>query len=93
MCNAYDLTVYSGFVVSAASPSGAITAIGIGVDLADKSKGQKKISVGTSPADVTITWSDLGINDASRVTDIFGYFVNGASAATSDLTLNKFGLK
>ena len=91
-CTAFDLSAYPGLVISLASASGDIAAVGIGVDLADGDKGEKKIDVPTTAEEVTITWSDLGISDASRVKTIWGYFPNGASDVAVDLVIDKLEL-
>jgi hypothetical protein len=91
-CTAFDLSAYSGFSITLSSASGAISTIGIGVNLADESKGEKKISVPTTPTPVSVTWSDLGISDASRIATIWGYFVNGSSDVTVDLVIEGFSL-
>ncbi|HEX7501204.1 MAG TPA: hypothetical protein VF524_13010, partial [Polyangia bacterium] len=92
-CAVFDLSAYSGLSISLASPSGAIASVGIGVNLADGSKGKKEISVGTTATAVTITWSQLGITDASQITAIWGNFINGSSGVTVDLVIDKFGLQ
>jgi hypothetical protein len=53
----------------------------------------KTISVGTTAATVTVTWSDLGISDATQITGIWGNFINGASDVTSDLVVSQLGLQ
>jgi hypothetical protein len=92
-CTVFDLSAYSGLSISLASPSGAITSVEIGVDLADGSKGKKEVSVGTTATAVAITWSDLGVSGASQVKTIWGSFVNGSSDVTVDLVIDKFGLQ
>jgi hypothetical protein len=92
-CTVFDVSEYSGLVISLASPSGAIKSIQVGVDLAGGSKGMKTISVSTTAAAVTVTWSDLGISDATQLTGIWGNFINGASDVTSDLVVSQLGLQ
>ena len=92
-CTVFDLSAYSGLVISLASPSGAVQSIQVGVTLADGSKGVKTISVGTTATAVTVTWSDLGISGASQITGIWGNFINGTSDVISDLVINQFGLQ
>jgi hypothetical protein len=92
-CTAFDLSAYSGFSITLSSASGAVSTIGIGVNLADESKGEKKVSVPTTPTAVSVTWSDLGISDASQIATIWGYFVNGSSDVTVDLVIEGFRLE
>jgi hypothetical protein len=47
-CTTFDLTAYSGFSITLTSASGAITSVGIGVDLADKSQFRVVILSGPS---------------------------------------------
>lgn len=91
-CTAFDLSAYTRFSLTMASASGAVSKIGIGVGLAGGSKGKVEVSVPTSASAVTISWSDLGISDASRMASIWGYFVNGESDVTVDLVISGFAL-
>jgi hypothetical protein len=92
-CNVFDLSKYAGFSIKMASASGAIGQVGIGVDLADGSKGKVEVSVPTTATAVPVTWSQLGISDASRITGIWGYFLNGASSVSVDLVITGWSLQ
>ena len=65
-CKTFDLSAYSGFSIGLSSASGAITSVGIGVNLADGSKGHTEISVTNTAKTVTVTWAQLGIASAAQ---------------------------
>jgi hypothetical protein len=92
-CTAFDLSAYSGLLITLSSASGAISTLGIGVDLADGGHGQTDISVPTTATAVAITWSQLGLTNASKITGIAGVFRNGASAVTVDLVVGSIKLQ
>ena len=92
-CKTFDLSAYSGFSIRLSSASGAITKVGIGVNLADNSKAQTEIAVTRTPTTVPVTWTQLKIASAAQITEIWGYFISGASSVTNDLVISHFGLQ
>jgi hypothetical protein len=91
-CTVSDLSGYTGLSISLSSASGAVTAVIIGVDLADGSQGSLEITVGTAAAATTVTWTQLGITDASQITGIWGSLVNGDADVTVDLVIDSLTL-
>jgi hypothetical protein len=92
-CTAFDLSAYSGLLITLSSASGAISTLGIGVNMADGGHGQTDILVPTTATAVAIIWSQLGITNASKITGITGVFRNGASAVTVDLVVGSVRLQ
>lgn len=92
-CKTFDLSAYSGFSITLSSASGAITSVGIGVNLADGSKGHTEIAVAKTAATLSVTWAQLGITSPAQITGIWGYFISGPSPVTNDLVISHFGLQ
>ena len=92
-CKTFDLSAYSGFSIRLSSASGAITSVGIGVNLADGSQWQTEIAVTKTATTVPVTWAQLKITSAAQVTEIWGYFIGGSSSVTNDLVISHFGLQ
>ena len=93
-CTLFDLSAYSGLSMTLSSASGAVSGMIVSIDLADAPSGQKQIAVPRTPATVNITCADLGISSAAaaHVVGLAVTFVNGATAATADLVVTRFGL-
>ena len=92
-CNTFDLSAYSGFSITLSSASGSITSVGIGVNLADGSKGHTEIAVAKTATTLHVTWAQLGITSPAQITGIWGYFISGTSNVTNDLVVSHFGLQ
>ena len=92
-CNTFDLSAYSGFSITLSSASGSITSVGIGVNLADGSKGHTEIAVAKTATTLHVTWAQLGITSPAQITGIWGYFISGTSNVTNDLVISHFGLQ
>jgi hypothetical protein len=92
-CKTFDLSAYSGLSITLSSASGVITSVGIGVNLADGSKGHTEIAVTNTATTVPVTWAQLGTTIPAQITGIWGYFIGGASSVTNDLVISHFGLQ